>query len=380
VPAEGLTNNVQTTLSAAIGSTSATAITVASAVGFPSGQLLTANQSSFETGTTGWANSGGNSSIAQTTAQALDGTHSLSLTASSAADMYAYTSIGTSGVPVTGGGTYTAYAYFRAATTGRNVQATINWYDSSGTLISGVNGALVADTTTGWTQAYCTAVAPSNAAYAALITWVRAPANAEVHYVDVAWFAAGYLTQWRILVDSEIMVVTGGHGLTTWIVTRGAEGTTAATHLINATVIQLLTAGAVGNLGAQGVLGYAQITATQSGITTQVDITGLVVAVTVGAGRRLKITFYTPALYSSVGSDQVFTWMFEDGAQIQTGAVTNPGTTGTCSTTVAYRSPAAGTHTYKMQVSRANGTGTASVYAGTAFPAFLVVEDVGPVS
>jgi hypothetical protein len=380
VPAEGLTNNVQTTLSAAIGSTSATAISVASAAGFPSGQLLTANQSSFETGTTGWVSTGGNSAIAQSTAQALDGTHSLSVTASSAADMYAATSIGTSGVPVTGGGTYTAYAFFRAATTGRNVQCTINWYDSGGTIISGSNGVQVADTTTGWTQAYVTAVAPSNAAFAALITWVRAPANAEVHYVDVAWLAAGYLTQWRILVDSEIMVVTGGHGLTTWVVTRGAEGTTAATHLINATVIQLLTAGALANFGPQGVLAYAQITANQASVgTSPTDITGLLVSVTVPAGRRIRISAQT---FFQAGAATYINTQIQEGAttlqQSQLPIDPAGGAINSSLPSSVVLIPSAGTHTYKLQGNC--GTGTVTFLASATFPAYIMVEDIGAAS
>lgn len=35
---------------------------------------------------------------------------------------------------------------------------------------------------------------------------------------------------YRILIDSEILTVTAGHGSTTWKVTRAADGTTAATH------------------------------------------------------------------------------------------------------------------------------------------------------
>ena len=54
--------------------------------------------------------------------------------------------------------------------------------------------------------------------------------------------------QFRILVDSELMLVTSGAGTTTWAVTRGIEGTTAGTHANGATVTQVLTAGALANL------------------------------------------------------------------------------------------------------------------------------------
>ncbi len=49
---------------------------------------------------------------------------------------------------------------------------------------------------------------------------------------------------WRILVDTEIMIVTAVSG-TTLTITRGAEGTTAATHLISAPVTHVLTRDAI---------------------------------------------------------------------------------------------------------------------------------------
>ncbi|HEY4364950.1 MAG TPA: hypothetical protein VGN17_28560 [Bryobacteraceae bacterium] len=48
----------------------------------------------------------------------------------------------------------------------------------------------------------------------------------------------------RILIDSEIMIVTAVSG-TTWTITRGAEGTTAASHTNGATINSILTAGAI---------------------------------------------------------------------------------------------------------------------------------------
>lgn len=49
-------------------------------------------------------------------------------------------------------------------------------------------------------------------------------------------FGISKSTQFRIYVDSEIMLVTSGHGTTTWNVTRGVDGTTAATHADDALV------------------------------------------------------------------------------------------------------------------------------------------------
>lgn len=46
----------------------------------------------------------------------------------------------------------------------------------------------------------------------------------------------------RILIDNEIFVVTSGFGTTSWVCTRPVDSTSAATHLINATVTHILTA------------------------------------------------------------------------------------------------------------------------------------------
>ncbi len=58
----------------------------------------------------------------------------------------------------------------------------------------------------------------------------------------------------RIVVDTEVMLVTaGGSGTTSWTVVRGYEGSTAASHANGAVVANVLTAGAL----AQTLLDYA---------------------------------------------------------------------------------------------------------------------------
>lgn len=54
---------------------------------------------------------------------------------------------------------------------------------------------------------------------------------------------------YSILIDSEVLRVTAGNGTTSWTVTRGYQSTTAATHLINATVTQVAD-GSIINLGS----------------------------------------------------------------------------------------------------------------------------------
>lgn len=140
---------------------------------------------------------GTNCALAQSSAQALDGSFSLSLTASSAANMSAASGF----YAVLPSTQYSLGAFFRTAVTARSVSVAINWYDSTHTLISTSTGSTATDSTSAWTQATVTATSPSNAAYATVQVNVVGPANTEVHYVDevglfpgssAAWTAGGF--------------------------------------------------------------------------------------------------------------------------------------------------------------------------------------------
>jgi hypothetical protein len=66
-----------------------------------------------------------------------------------------------------------------------------------------------------------------------------------IHVVSAALFPAA--AAYRVLIDEELLLVTAGAGTTDWTVTRGVEGTTAATHLLDAAVVHVLTAAALVN-------------------------------------------------------------------------------------------------------------------------------------
>jgi Tfp pilus assembly protein PilX len=67
--------------------------------------------------------------------------------------------------------------------------------------------------------------------------------------------ATGFPTsQFTIRVDDESMLVTGGFGTTTWTVTRGANGSTAASHLSGQTLVW--------NTATSGVIGWNATTKT----------------------------------------------------------------------------------------------------------------------
>jgi Tfp pilus assembly protein PilX len=68
-------------------------------------------------------------------------------------------------------------------------------------------------------------------------TTLASAASASQTTVTVS-SASGFPTsQYKIRIDDEVMTVTGGYGTPTWTVTRGANGTTAASHASSQTVI-----------------------------------------------------------------------------------------------------------------------------------------------
>lgn len=130
------------------------------------------------------------------------------------------------------------------------------------------------------------------------------------------------------------------------------------------------------SVGPLGTLGYAQITANQTSITTLTDVTGLASTVTVGSGRRIRISFYCHALGSNVVTDAVTMSIMEGATQLQDGnfeIVTGFGTAASMSVVLT---PSAGSHTYKIQAVR-QGSGSVTVFAGSADPAYILVEDIG---
>lgn len=122
-------------------------------------------------------------------------------------------------------------------------------------------------------------------------------------------------------------------------------------------------------------LGYAEVTANQGTITTEVDLTGLAVTITVPTGRRIRVSGFCRA-NSNANSDRGVLRIKEGATVLQiadSGIDIQPAIYG-CFVEVIF-SPSAGTHTYKLSMERA-GTGTITMNAGATFPAYIMVEDV----
>jgi len=80
---------------------------------------------------------------------------------------------------------------------------------------------------------------------AAAITTTPASGTAETWTVASTAASFPQEPQFRLLVDSELVIVTARISTTQWTVTRGAEGTTPATHANAAPVKHVLTAEAL---------------------------------------------------------------------------------------------------------------------------------------
>jgi len=129
-----------------------------------------------------------------------------------------------------------------------------------------------------------------------------------------------------------------------------------------------------------GVLGYAQVTANQATLTTEVDLTGLTVTVTVGSGRRLRLS-YSVTVSSSVANDAVAILAYDGAATVvQTTLLSGVGPIAFQNTMAdsVILTPSTGVHTYKLTAKRNSGTGNISAPSpGTTTPAYILVEDIG---
>lgn len=186
---------------------------------------LTGDDSEFEATAGSWV-ANQNCAVAQTTAQANQGTGSLELTASSAANMSArhVGGAGSNGFPVVPGRDYLVRGWFRAAATTRTVQVGVNWYDAAAGFLSTSLSSGVADSTSGWTRAAHPLLAPASAAFAVVIAQVVSPGAAEVHYLDTVMFAEpdgipGGLEYGSEGLPGSTVVTNGGNAPTNPVVT-----------------------------------------------------------------------------------------------------------------------------------------------------------------
>lgn len=130
----------------------------------------------------------------------------------------------------------------------------------------------------------------------------------------------------------------------------------------------------------QGELGYVINTSqTNIAITTEVDLTGMSVTVTVTANRRIKIT--GQQFFSSTVASDVLCLAIKEGTT-QLVAMQSSAATGSNGVTLhgsVIITPSAGVHTYKLSGVRVAGSGTMNTAGAPTVPNFLLVEDMGAV-
>ena len=195
--------------------------------------VLSANQASLETDTTGWV-AASNCAISRSTAQFSSGTASLALVSSAAGDMSASTTSATK-FSVTANNKFSATAEFRAGSTARSCSVGIIWLDTTGTVLSTVYGTAENDSSSAWNECNITATAPATATHAQVIVKVASAGSTETHYVDKIAFHAGDTPGWT----------RGGFSTFSFVVERtddaGATYTTVRNSPVTASASQIAT-------------------------------------------------------------------------------------------------------------------------------------------
>ena len=124
---------------------------------------------------------------------------------------------------------------------------------------------------------------------------------------------------------------------------------------------------------AGGWIGYNEVTADQANISSA-DVTGLSVAVTVGTGRRIKVSAGVNLLKdANAGLCEI---RIMEGATLLGFAyfIGGASTSGHGAPTVIL-TPTSGSHTYKITI--VCSITTLTVKAAATYPAFILVEDMG---
>lgn len=135
-------------------------------------------------------------------------------------------------------------------------------------------------------------------------------------------------------------------------------------------------AAAVAAYGTSGrELGYAQITANATSVTTDptgTDVVGLSVAVTIGI-RPVVVKFGCGGIFNT-STGQSLVSIYEGATRLAYGFNGSGVANVSCPAHVQARlAPAAGAHTYKIQLSRGSAVGTATISATADDPAFIQV-------
>jgi len=150
-----------------------------------------------------------------------------------------------------------------------------------------------------------------------VVTTLSAGINNSTTTIPVTGFT-GFppAAQYRIRIDDELLLVTAGAGTNSWTATRGAEGTTALSHLSGATVTHLLTRDGLLGVGGQINLDGTVAARPAAGVTGRLHLPsdGLTVVRDTG-------TLWTPSGPIFPFTDPIdgdYTWVNQSTASVDT--------------------------------------------------------------
>lgn len=190
------------------------------AVANATGNLLSDNQASVESSTTGFAAGSNCSGIVASADYAAHGSQSLKATATAAGTMIVATSVYP---PVTVGRTYTGSVSYRLGAGVGTVGLHIAWRDAGGVELSATSYEYGPVPSTSWQTVQTTGVAPANAATGRIRVAFASTAASDFVYLDEWGLWAGSGGSWS-MPGSLIPGVTGGSEMDAYVQVQFLDG------------------------------------------------------------------------------------------------------------------------------------------------------------
>lgn len=126
------------------------------------------------------------------------------------------------------------------------------------------------------------------------------------------------------------------------------------------------------------LLGYAEVSSAQGSITTETDLTGLTSTFNADGNRKVEVDVDIH-LYSTVGGD-FYRLFLKEGSTVlhqwEGRFQTNSGQEHFAMKHITATAPTAGSHTYKLSLVRASGSGSLSTFPSADRRDFIAVKAV----
>ncbi len=114
-------------------------------------------------------------------------------------------------------------------------------------------------------------------------------------------------------------------------------------------------------------------------IIAEVDLANLTTTVTVGNGRRIKVSYEIQTARTVPDGNSILR-VREGTTELRGVCINHPvANAGETKSGNLLLTPTVGVHTYKLTLARLSGTGYCQIYAGATYPATIYAEDIGGV-